>query len=72
MATKRMLSTDKKFEMNFQMLKERGKAVRKDISERCVSDIRSLVNVAKRINDIQDNLVRVIEQLRDEKIVMNN
>ena len=46
--------------------------MRKDYSERYVSNIRSLGNVAKGINYIQENLVRLLDQLRDAKIVMKS
>ena len=66
-----MLSIGRKFEINIQMLKEWGKPVRKDFSEWCVSKIRSLGDVAQGINDIQEKLTRLLDQLRDAKIVIN-
>ena len=49
------------------MLKEWIKSVRKDLSKKCVSNIISLGDVAQVINDIQEKVVRVLEQLRDTK-----
>ena len=46
--------------------------MRKELSERCVSNIRSLGDVAQNINYVQDNLVIVLYQLRYAKIVINN
>ena len=54
------------------MLKEWGKLVRKNLSGGWVSKIRSLYDVAQGINDTQEKLVRVKEQLRHTKKVMNN
>ena len=62
MATKRMLSIVRKFEINLQILKEWKKVVRMDSSEMCVSSIRSLGDVAQGINDIQVKLVILIER----------
>ena len=72
MATKRMLSIVRKFEINLQILKEWKKVVGMDSSERCVSNIRSLVDDAQGINDIQVKLARLIDQLRDANIVTKN
>ena len=44
-----------------------GKSVMKDLSEMCVIIIRSLGDGEQGINYIQENLVRVIVQLRDEQ-----
>ena len=72
MATKIMLRIVRKFEINIQMLKEWGKEVRIESSERCVSKTRSLVDVAQGINDIKNKLVIVLDQLRDAQIVTKN
>ena len=62
-----MLSIGRHFEINIQMLKEWGKLLRKYLSEMCVINIMSLSNVVQGINGIQDNLVRLLEQLRDAR-----
>ena len=72
MTTIIMLRIVKRFEINIQMLKEWGKEVRIDSIERCVSNTRSLVDVAQGINDIKNKLVIVLDQLRDAQIVTNN
>ena len=72
MVTKIMFSIGRNFEINLQMLKKWVETVRKDLSERCVSDTRSLGNVTQGINYVQEKLVRVIWQSRNEKNVMNN
>ena len=51
-ATKRTLIIGRKCDINLQMLKEWGKSVKKDLSERCVSNISSLGDVVQVINDI--------------------
>ena len=62
-----MLRIVRKFEINIQMLKEWGKEVRIESSERGVSNTRSLVDVAQGINEIKNNMVRVLDQLTDAK-----
>ena len=57
----------RKLDINLQMLKEWVKPARKYLSERCVSNIRSLENVAQGINDINENLVILLEELSDAK-----
>ena len=49
------------------MLKDWEESSRKYLSERCVSNISSLGDVAQGINDIHEKLVRVLEQSRDGK-----
>ena len=44
----------------------------KDLSESFVSNIRVMGEVVQGIHDIRENVVRVLEQLRDAKIVMIN
>ena len=67
-----MLIIGRKFEINIQILKEWGEAVSKDLSKRCVSNIRSMGDVAQGIDYIQENLVRVLKQLGDKKLVIHD
>ena len=53
MVTKIMLSISRKFDINIQMLEEWRKSVRKDLSERFLSNIRGFGDVAQGINDIK-------------------
>ena len=66
-ATKRMLRIGRKFEINIKTVKEWGKSMIKDLSERCVSNIRRMGDVAHGINYTHEKLVIVLEQLRYEK-----
>ena len=72
MVNKIVLSISIKFDINLQMLNYRGKLASKELSERCVSNIRSMGDVAQVINEQQYNLVIVLDQVRDEKILMKN
>ena len=62
-----MLRIGRIFDINIQMLKEWGQTVSKDLSKMCVSNISGLGDISQGINDTQEKLVRVLEQLRDEK-----
>ena len=53
MVTKIMLIIGRKIEINIQMLKECGKAVRTDLCKMCVSNIMGQGDVAHIINGIQ-------------------
>ena len=44
----------------------------KYLSKRCVSNIRSVGDVAQGIDYIQENLVRVLKQLGDKKLVIHD
>ena len=65
--TKRMLTIGRKFGIDFQQLKDWGKAVRDDLFDRSTKNVKTLGDVLPSINDMQSKLVRVLQELKESK-----
>ena len=65
--TKRMLSIGRKFDISLKVLKNWAKIVQEDLLDRNMSNTRSLGDVKQSVDDINNKLIRVLEELKETK-----
>ena len=61
---KRMLNVGAKFDITLVTLKEWSKAVRDDLNRRMITEVKSLANVGKRVEELQKKVVDLYEEVK--------
>eukprot|EP00957_Ditylum_brightwellii_P087416 6653867-Ditylum_brightwellii.AAC.1 len=62
-----MLSVGRKFDISLKVLKDCAKIVWEDLVDRKISNTRSLCDVKQSIDDINNKVIRFLEELKDTK-----
>eukprot|EP00957_Ditylum_brightwellii_P086090 6550441-Ditylum_brightwellii.AAC.1 len=62
-----MLSIGRKFDISLKALKDWSKIVQEDLLDRKMSSTRSLGDVKQNVDDINNKVIRALEELKEAK-----